>query len=116
MHLYTSNSQGSVGLYRPQRLRSLLRTLLVSLFFLVLYWTLVIGGVIPSSEGINQRQIHQIKAGRYIYSDRDPTVVRIGPLMMGFTYSVSHVHKEDALTPNRPWPFDGPPSALKSIS
>jgi hypothetical protein len=44
----------------------------------VLYWTLVVGGVVPSSEGINQRQINQIKAERYIYSDRDPQVVLIG--------------------------------------
>ncbi len=45
-------------------MRSLLRTLLVSVFFLVLHWTLVVGGVVPSSEGINQRQINQIKAER----------------------------------------------------
>ncbi|WP_156823832.1 hypothetical protein [Oscillatoria acuminata] len=59
-------------------MRSLSRTLLVSLFFLVLYWTLVVGGVIPSSEGINQRQVNQIKAERYIYSALDPKVVLIG--------------------------------------
>ncbi|MCT7972272.1 hypothetical protein [Laspinema olomoucense] len=59
-------------------MRSLLRTLLVSVFFLVLYWTLVVGGVVPSSEGINQRQINQIKAERYIYSDRNPKVVLLG--------------------------------------
>ncbi|MCT7963300.1 hypothetical protein NG791_21735 [Laspinema sp. D1] len=59
-------------------MRSLLRTLFVSLFFLVLYWTLVVGGIIPSSEGINQRQINQIKAESYVYRDRDPKVVLIG--------------------------------------
>lgn len=62
-------------------MRSLLRPLVVCLFFLVLYYTLVVGGVIPASDGINQRQVNQIKAERYMYSVRDPNLVLVGSSM-----------------------------------
>lgn len=62
-------------------MRALLRPVSVCLFFLVLYYILAIGGVVPASDGINQRQVNQIKAERYIYSDRQPNIVLAGSSM-----------------------------------
>ncbi len=81
MSLFTSNSNEFLPFSFNQSMRSLLPPFLVCLFFLALYYTLVIGGVVPSSDGINQRQVNHIKAERYIYSNLIPNIVLSGSSM-----------------------------------
>ncbi|MCT7989260.1 hypothetical protein [Laspinema olomoucense] len=78
MSLSTSNSNKDIQFSFKQPFRRLLRPLLVCLFLLALYQSLVLGGVVPASDGINQRQGNQIKAERYIYNTGDPQIVLVG--------------------------------------
>jgi hypothetical protein len=52
------------------RFRRILIPLLTFIFLLSLYHTLVLGGVVPSSDGINGPQSNTIKAQRYIYNPK----------------------------------------------
>lgn len=50
-------------------LRSILRPILVCLFMMSLYQTLVSGGVIPAADGASLIQINIVKAQRYVYEN-----------------------------------------------
>lgn len=54
-------------MFSRARMRSLLRPVLICAAILGLYSGLVAGGMLPSSNGINQGQRNVIKAQRYAY-------------------------------------------------
>lgn len=62
-----------------KRCRSLLISLSIFIFLLTLYQTLVFGGVVLPSDGINGSQSNTIKAQRYIYNHQsDRKMVLVG--------------------------------------
>lgn len=62
--------------------KQIFRSILICLFVLTFYSTLVIGGVIPPSPGITQRQDNMIRAQHYIYNKSDIEICLIGSSMM----------------------------------
>lgn len=77
MSLSTSNSR-PFQIFSIKGRRAITGPLLVCLFFLVFYLTVVGGGVVTPSDGINQRQVNVIKAERYVYNQSEPNVVLVG--------------------------------------
>ncbi len=66
------------------RFRSTLISLSIFLFLLTLYHTLVLGGVVLPSDGINGPQSNNIKAQRYIYNRKsDLEMVLVGSSISG---------------------------------
>jgi hypothetical protein len=62
-----------------KRLRPVFISFFICIFFLTLYHTLVLGGVVLSSDGINGPQSNTIKAQRYIYNQKsDREIVLVG--------------------------------------
>ena len=61
------------------QLRSILRPVLIFLFFMSFYQVLVSGRVLPSSEGVSLIQNNIVKAQRYVYQDNsDLRMVMVG--------------------------------------
>ncbi|MCC3406164.1 MAG: hypothetical protein JGK17_11340 [Microcoleus sp. PH2017_10_PVI_O_A] len=61
------------------RLRPIFISFLICIFFLTLYHTLVLGGVVLPSDGINGPQSNTIKAQRYIYHQKsEREIVLVG--------------------------------------
>ena len=61
------------------QLRSIWPPVLIFLFLMSFYHVLVSGGVLPTSEGITQRQNNIVKAQRYVYQDHsDLKMVIVG--------------------------------------
>ncbi|MEG4801991.1 hypothetical protein QUB63_19090 [Microcoleus sp. ARI1-B5] len=61
------------------RHRPILISFLICIFFLTLYHTLVLGGVVLPSDGINGPQSNTIKAQRYIYNQKsEREIVLVG--------------------------------------
>jgi hypothetical protein len=60
-------------------LRSILRPVLIFLFLMSFYQVLVIGGVVPASDGVSLIQNNIVKAQRYVYQDdSDMKMVMVG--------------------------------------
>ncbi|MEM9540570.1 MAG: hypothetical protein AAGA60_13845 [Cyanobacteria bacterium P01_E01_bin.42] len=79
MNLSTSNSKKTKG---GRKIFSF-RPLIACLLLLALYQILIFGGVIPSSDGINQWQSNVIQAQRYWYDrSKDSQLVMVGSSLM----------------------------------
>ena len=74
MNLSTSSSKS-----RPvfRLYRSIFRPLVICIFLVVLYQTLIVGGVVPPSSGINQWQGNVVKAERYVYEKKSDIKIAI---------------------------------------
>ncbi|MCT7993034.1 hypothetical protein [Laspinema olomoucense] len=77
MNLYSVSSVRKQFSFKHS-LRALVRPLLVFLFLMTCYHTLMMNGVVPSSEGLNIQQSNIIKIEKYVYTNSPYEMILTG--------------------------------------